>query len=44
MLGIVPKALVPMVIFDQSQEGFKGFRVSVKKSPESPIPFYRIKG
>lgn len=33
-----------MVIFDQSQEGFKGFRVSVKKSPECPIPFYRIEG
>lgn len=44
MLGIVPKALVPMVIFDQSQEGLKGFRVSMKKTPECPIPFYRIEG
>lgn len=41
---MVPKALVPLAIFDQSQEGFKAFRVSMKKGPEYSIPFYRVKG
>lgn len=42
MLGIVPEAFVPLAIFDQSQEGFKGFRIPMKKGPEYPI--YRIEG
>lgn len=39
MLGTVPEAFVPLEIFDQSQEGFKGFRISMKKGPEYPTLF-----
>lgn len=37
-------ALVLLAIFVQRREAFQGFRVSMKKGPEYPIPFYRVKG
>jgi len=44
VLGIVSKALVPLAIFDETQEGFKGFRVSMNKGPEYQTPLYKVKG
>lgn len=43
VLGLVPTAFLPLAIFDQSQKGFKGFRVSMKKNPEYPIRFHIVK-